>query len=274
MNEKDVERLVGDYESQIKQLQDQRSHQAIGQATNDLVMQQNNDNHNIVREQLDLTEELVRIDYLLRGYSTGIDANNNFSWLPPTDDSQKILSDYGVSEIRQIIGWYINKNVLLSNFYESSMINEKMRTFGHALNNLVMMKYEKIFLYPSVNVCKQELLRRIQKRVDIKTFAYELVGVKVSTDDLRSDIIKQLEPVLEKELEKIRQQLMADKYKRFEMMMVLLLDIVHATLLRAYMGEERASIRRHSNIMELRSPTGMNGGGITDYKGAFGLLKK
>jgi hypothetical protein len=67
---------------------------------------------------------------------------------------------------------------------------------------------------------------------------------------------------------------MQDKYKKFEIIMTSMIDFIHASMLRALKGEERASLRRHSNIMEIRSAGGMKSDDVSGYKGVMGLFKK
>ena len=79
----------------------------------------------MVKEQLDLTEEISRIDYLIKGYSLEPGKDGKLMWLKPKNKDMIIFSDYGIHLIRNTICWYLNKNLLLSNFDEET-IRKKM----------------------------------------------------------------------------------------------------------------------------------------------------
>jgi len=207
----------------------------------------------MIEQQLNLGEELDRIDYLLRGYAIERDEETgNSKWVKPTQNEMIILSDYGVHLIRNTIAWYLNKNTLLSN-YDEETINHKMEDFSSDLNDTIFMEYEKIFQYPSFNDCKQILTARIKHRQEIKIYALELVGNKLSEiekENINEKIIEELEPIIERELEKIKAQIIKDKLKRFLIIIREIQDAVHSTYLRAWKGQERTTLRQHIHISE------------------------
>ena len=130
----------------------------------------------MIAEQLDLGDELDRIDYLLRGYTIEHDTETGASkWVAPSTNDMILLSDYGVHLIRNTIAWYMNKNTLLSN-YDDVTILHKMEDFSEALNDTIFMEYEKVFQYPSLDDCKRLLLERLQSKKDVRVFAKELLG--------------------------------------------------------------------------------------------------
>ena len=209
----------------------------------------------MIREQLDLGEELERIDYLLRGYALEKDSETGeVSWVKPTNDDMIILSDYGVHLIRNTIAWYINKNTLLSN-YDNDTILTKMEDFACDLNDTVFMEYEKVFQYPSLDDCKKILDARIENKKRLRIYALEVLGKKVSDidkEDIEENILKQLEPIIDKELDKIKQQIIKSKLKRFMLIIREIQDAVHSTYNRAFMGQERKTLREHIHISETK----------------------
>lgn len=98
---------------------------------------------NLIQYQLDLKEELERVDHLLRGHVIKRDADGNENWVEPEDDRLKPFNDYGVQLIMNVIQFYMNRNTLLSN-YSEDMINMKMKDLGDELNDLIYMKYEEM----------------------------------------------------------------------------------------------------------------------------------
>lgn len=215
----------------------------------------NSQNASMIKEQLDLSEELERIDYLLRGYTTEIDSKTNeVNWVKPTDNGMVILSDYGVHLVRNTIAWYINKDTLLSN-YDDETIKGKMEDFSSDLNDTIFMEYEKVFQYPSFEDCKKELDARIDNKTKLRVYAQEILGKKLSEadkDEITNAIKRDIEPIIERELDKIKQQIMKNKLKRFMLLIRVIQDIVHSTYNRALAGQERKTLREHIHISETK----------------------
>jgi len=201
---------------------------------------------NLIREQLDLGPELKRIDYLLRSY-TLVDGK----WVKPTEENLIILSDYGVHIIREFISWYVNKNTLLSN-YEEEMILDKMKDSATVLNELIFRNYEKIFLEPSFESCRKELMKRLEKKAEIKQFARTLVGQESNKEDIQKQLLSEIEDKIEGELDKIKKELRSDKLKRFSFILRVVQDTVHSAFNRAWNGQERRSLRQHMQITETK----------------------
>ena len=103
----------------------------------------NANEQNLIQYQLDLREELERIDHLLRGHQLKYDGTGNLKWVEPTDDSMKPFNDKGVQIIMNVISFYLNRNTILSN-YSEDMINWKMMDLGDELADLIFMKYEEM----------------------------------------------------------------------------------------------------------------------------------
>jgi|TARA_R100000501_G_C2588890_1_gene89604 hypothetical protein len=103
----------------------------------------NNNEQNLIQYQLDLREELERIDHLLRGHQLKYDDTGNLKWVEPTDDSMKPFNDKGVQIVMNVISFYLNRNTILSN-YSEPMINWKMKDLGDELADLIFMKYEEM----------------------------------------------------------------------------------------------------------------------------------
>lgn len=207
----------------------------------------------MVKEQLDLEDELKKIEYLLKGYVWKEQKNGTWKWEEPQDKSLIIFSEYGVQKIINVINWYINKNTLLSN-YEPEDVLIKMEDFATSLADNIFMKYELFFRQPSLDECKEELEKRIKKRVDIIKFANDLIGSNYNEQEIKAKVVSELEPMIEKELDQIRVKLMKDKLKDFDMIMRAVQDAVHSTYNRAIKGKERSSLRMHWNITETSNP--------------------
>lgn len=216
----------------------------------------------MLKDQLDLSEEIERIEHLLKGEVLK-EVDGVTKWIAPTDPEMVILTDYGIHLILNTITWYINKNTLLSN-YNEELINSKMEDFATALTDVIFMEYEKIFKYPTVEECRNVLLTKLQNKKELRAFSLNLLGKEVIEEEIELSILNQFEGRVEKELVKIREQLVKNKLKRFEIIIREIQDAVHSTYLRALNGQERRTLREHIHISENKgmSPMQQQGGGF------------
>jgi len=246
------------YENYIKEAQLRADEEKIRGDQQEVMIASND--KSMIAEQLDLSEEFERIDYLLRGYVIERnDETGETTWVKPDDKDMIILSDYGVHLIRNTIAWYLNKNTLLSN-YDDKTINAKMEDFASDLNDTIFMEYEKVFQYPTFDECKNILKKRIKKKTELKVFSRELLGEELNDkqkEEIKERILKDLEPIIEKELEKIKEQIIKNKLKRFMIIIREVQDAIHSTYLRAWKGQERTTLRQHIHISENKGPAFM-----------------
>lgn len=191
---------------------------------------------NIVEFQLDLNKELDRIYHLLRGDIIEIDSDGNEKWKEPDDDRLKILSDYGVKQIMNIVYFYINKNTLLSN-YDETTIYWKVRDFGIELSDLIFNRYEAFFSYPSVEELFNSSWDLIKKNP--KEFAHLI------DDNGNIDV----DTLYKKCLLWSKEELQS-KLRHYPIIILSLVDSVHTTFLRALNGEERESLRKQMSIIQ------------------------
>ena len=247
------EKQLEEYEAAIREAEMGTREAKVNLMQQDVIQNQNE--KSMISEQLDLGEELERIDYLLRGYTLQVnDDTKQSEWVKPDDNEMIILSEFGVHLIRNTIAWYLNKNTLLSN-YDEDTINHKMEDFASDLNDTIFMEYEKIFQYPTFEDCKDILKERLKKKNEIKIFSLELLGRKISDSErkvIEDKVLKDIEPIIERELNKIKEQIIKNKLKRFLIIIREVQDAVHSTYLRAWKGQERTTLRQHINISETR----------------------
>jgi hypothetical protein len=209
---------------------------------------------NMVKEQLDLSEEIDTIEHLLKGHVLRETEYGTREWAEPDDPNMKILTEHGIYLIMNTIMFYINKNTLLSN-YDEETINKKMEDFSTDLADTIFMESEKVFKKPSFDECKQILMERIERKTNLRAFALELIGEKPDKEQIKKGFIDEIEEGVEKEIDKISEQLMKNKYKRFMILIREIQDAVHSTYLRAYGGQERRTLRQHIHISENVNPT-------------------
>lgn len=236
-------------------------------ARTNLALQQESFNQqeekSMVKEQLDLSEEIARIDYLIKGWSLEPGDDGRLVWKAPTDKEMIIFSEYGIHLIRNTVCWYLNKNLLLSNFDEDT-IRKKMWDFTNDLIDTIFMEYDRVFISPSTQECIDVLKARIDRKVQISSYALEIQGKKFNKDDLVNQKFEEIEDRIEEELEKIRQNIIKSKLKRYVLIVRVIQDAIHATFMRAWKGQERLTLRQHTHISESRGmplvPQQQNGG--------------
>lgn len=240
------------YEAQLREAQLQAGAAQLSQQQQQLAEQ--DDNKGIVAEQLDVGPILNQIHNLLRGYVLKRDEKGRMKWHKPDNNDLVILSDYGVTTIMRVIQMYINKNTLLSN-YDDNQIMQKMEDFSITLADNIFMKYDKIFHYPTLEDCKEELKARIRTKVETRKFAMELLDQKITEkteEKLENRIIKEMEDRIERELSVIKEQKIKDKLKDFEILIRMVQDSVHSTYQRAWKGQERSTLRTHMHVSETK----------------------
>jgi len=221
MNEEDIRALT----TMQKELDTERiKRMSIENDYNRDSQMNNPDARNIIEFQLNLQDELDRIYHLLKGDIMVRDDDGNERWTEPDDDRLKILSDYGVKQLMNIIYFYINKNTLLSN-YNEEIIFWKVRDFGMELADLVFNRYEAFFSYPTA-----EELYNIYKPIA------EEQGLNFTDDQLYNKCVQWSKEELQ------------SKLRHYPIIIQSLVDSVHSTYLRALGGEERESLRRNTNI--------------------------
>jgi hypothetical protein len=232
MKMKDQEREIvqGRYENQMNQA---------------MMMDEKKDN--IIKEQLDLSEELRKIENLLRGKIQYSDDNGELKWKDPATKDDVVLSEAGINLVLNTIQWYLNKNTLLSN-YDEDMIFAKMEDFSISLADALFMNYEKYFLYPTPEECHQGLLERLERKKQEVLYNAEMKGIKLNPDDVMNKLISEIEPTRERI--KIKEQKIKNKLKGFDLIMREVQDVVHSAYLRALFGAERRTLRQHIHVSE------------------------
>jgi len=204
---------------------------------------------------------LIRQDVLIIDKETGTP-----DWVELKNPENRTLTDWGVDRIMQVIHFYVNKNTLLSNFSEDQ-INTLMLRFVCELNDLVLLKYQVLFRQISFEECKRILMNRVKTKREMKMFTMEILGKEVNEKEIQRELLEEVEKTIYKEMEKIREEQRKEKLRDYGLLMAQLETIIFATLNRAWKGEERGSIRRHTTISELIGgrPPGQKKGGMFSW---------
>ena len=240
-------------EMRIREAQLQNEQAKIGQSQQEFMTLQEQQN-GMIKEQLDSSEDIEKIYNLINGYRLEKNSQGFFEWMPPKNNDMIVLSKEGIQFVMGKILTYICKNTLLSN-YSEEQINAKMEDISNNINDTVFINSDKYFLYPTLEDCKIEIKNRIQKKVEVKKFALELLGKKLNQEEeekIKKEIQLEMENTIETELEIIKQQKLKSKYKLFESIIRDIQDPIHSAYMRAWKGEERTTLRKHTNITETR----------------------
>lgn len=202
----------------------------------------------IAEAQLEVETTLINIYYRLRQDFQMPDNKGRMQWHPIKDPKKRRLTDEGVERIMELMSFFINKENLLSNFTEDQ-IKQIMLTYRLAFSANIFMRYQIYFREPTVNECKEIILESIEKQIETKKFTLEIRGLELDVKTIRKQIIDELD--IEKEIEKIRKEKLKENLSEFELLFEELSQMVLATLNRAWKGEERGSLRRHTSISEV-----------------------
>lgn len=95
---------------------------------------------NLVKWQLDIKEELERIEHLLRKHVPKTDEEGNIYYEKP-DASLQLFNEKGINEILNLLAWYLNKNIILSDFNPDE-IDVRVKQFGEELADFIFNNYE------------------------------------------------------------------------------------------------------------------------------------
>ncbi len=116
----------------------------------------NVEENNLIKWQLDIQNELERIEHLLRKHIPKKDKKGK-TYFVESQKKDQVFNETGINEILNILNWYLNKNILLSNFNEED-IKMRCKQFHDELTDFIFNNYqrfgldtkEKIKHYPMV----------------------------------------------------------------------------------------------------------------------------
>ena len=224
--------------------------QLVQNQTQQLQYQMEEREKNLAEAQLDCEETLTKIYHLLKQDILKPNAEGILEWTAIEDNKKRVLTEEGVDKLMQIMNGYINKETLLSNF-DDKMIARRMLKFCLALNALMFMKYEIYFRTPTLDECQDILQLRIDDKIKRIRMNNELMEREFDEERVKEEVLNEIEPQIEYEIQKIKQEQTKLNIREFEMIFTQLEALVEATHNRAWKGEERGSLRRHFNISEV-----------------------
>ena len=138
--EKEEEQFLQNLQEQTQELQSKNTQLAGALAASNY---QSQEDKNLIEFQLDTSEMLSKIEHFLKGDYVSVDKDGNEVWKVEKDDKLVLFNKYGVNSIMLIIGNYIDKNTMLSN-YDEMRINEILADLGEELAKFIYCNYEKM----------------------------------------------------------------------------------------------------------------------------------
>lgn len=222
----------------------------------------------LAEAQLEIEKELERFQNLLKGKVPVRNEHDELVWQEPPNNDEILLSEEGVNLIMRTVRFYATKMTLLSNYDEDTIL-QKMEDISTSLADALFMNYEKYFLYPTAEDVEQKLIARLKKRQKNIIATHKLRQEEYNEDEIWEKLVDEINPT--KEREKIREGIIKDKLKGYDLLLRKVQDFIHSAYMRSWRGEERRTIRQHWHISENRSPP-MNR--PQQQPGMFGWLKR
>lgn len=144
------------------------------------------DTQNLVEWQLDFKKEILDIERLLRKQvikrkDDGQGGVNEVYEDPK--QSEQLFNERGVQAILELLRWYLNKNIILSN-YDAEMIAIRVKQFAHALRRLIFLNYKEFGLDTKYKQKHYETI--VMKLVDVVEASYNRALAGGERESLRT----------------------------------------------------------------------------------------
>lgn len=243
MNQQE-EQAFAQMQQENQELQSQIQGGQTSQQQQSVMMQEQE--KNLLKDQLDLTEEFERLQHFLRGEVLVI-TDGVAEW--KVNEDLVMLSEAGVNYCLLVIQSYLTKNTLLSNF-DDETIQVKMEDISTTIADTLFMKYDTYFKHPTNEEIEQEIENKIDKRVKMKLLHNKLNRIESNEEEIKKAMEKEMGMRIEKEYKDIKEGKIKDKLKLYDSILRVIQDSIHSTYNRAWRGGERTSIRKHIHVTE------------------------
>jgi len=139
MNQEEYNQFM---QMQTKVAQSELNSTKMNQAVT-LFSNQDDASQNLIQFQLDIEKSLLRIERLLRKQVPKRDNHGNLIYVDCPEN--QLFNEYGINEILNLLSWYVNKEVILSN-YSDEQIDLIMFQFSEELIDFIFTNMEKFGL--------------------------------------------------------------------------------------------------------------------------------
>lgn len=197
---------------------------------------------NLIRWQLDFKEDLDRIYHLLKGTQIKEDDKGNMVYLEPEDEALKPFSEFGTQLIMNIMSFYLNRNLILSN-YDEETINSRVHDFGIELIDLIFNRYEEMMMTTSFTKEFKKIYGIFPEELEDGRLAVKTkVNGEIQYQLLSVDMIHRVNSKLQEHL--------LGKMKLYPMIVLEIVDNVNSAYNRALHGEEKKSLREARTVTQ------------------------
>lgn len=203
---------------------------------------------NLIKWQLDFKEDLDRIYHLLKGHKLIENEAGELGYVEQEDDDLVPFNEFGVQLIMNIMSFYLNRNTILSNYDEDTIL-WKVEDFGITLVDLIYNRYHEMMI--TTNFEKEfKKMFNIDVKLDYDDEGNEIYVTKV--DSLNE---YQIVPnfMVDKVNERLERHLLG-KITMYDMICQELIDSVHSAYLRALNAGERRSLREARTVTQTDNP--------------------
>lgn len=214
---------------------------------------------NLIRWQLDLKEDIEKIYHLLVGNQIERDKEGNLIYVPAKDPKLKQFNEFGISQVMNVMAFYLNRNTILSD-YEEDQINEIMKDFSKTLIDLIYNRYDEMFYKATFEECMEIMLEEVKERRNrIKIMYKQIHGVDLDDNILEKTIKLDIKTQNEfkAKVKNIRDGMLKNQIKNYPIIVESLIDSVLSAYNRAKYGRERESLRTARQVTQ-NEPIGMN----------------
>ena len=215
---KDEEDMVRKYQLALDQ-EKSKTTQLANAATS--IFETNKDS-TLVEVQLDLKGIIDKIYHLLRSDVIVRDGKGNLRYEQTQDRRLRVLSEYGVQLMMNLIQSYLNKNTILSN-YDIKVINQRLQDIGEEIADLIACESEIVFFSTSYDEFALELGYELKDEVP--------VDVHLKIRNMEHDEVR-------------------EKLKKYSLLVIRIVHMIESTYRRALGGGENKSLRKNYMVTQ------------------------
>ncbi len=181
-----------------------------------------NKDSTLVEVQLDLKEIIDKIYHLLRSDVIVRDDKGNLRYEQAKDRRLRVLSEYGVQLIMNVIQSYLNKNTILSN-YDIKVINQRLYDIGEEIADLIACESELVFYSTDYDELALELGYGLEDEVPVE--------VHIKIRNMEHDEVR-------------------EKLKKYSLLVTRIVHMIESAYRRALGGGENKSLRKNYMVTQ------------------------
>jgi hypothetical protein len=264
--------LNGQYQEQ------QLKNQILAKQAYSTVIEDNKDN-NHAKWQIDLTNEKMRVQHQLMGYTELIMSDGSTKWMPPKKRADIKLTPYGLQLFLMPLNTLCEKPIILSDFSNAEIL-AKMHDIGLDFIDAINSNHDRIYNEPSIIDLEEDDIIEIQELINEKKEMEKEMGHDAITDQIRQ---KRINHIL-KRIDILRNKTDYDYLKQAQdifnyncnmhvFFIEQVLQLVHAAYKRAENGGERKiqrsiiTISQNDPLYRSPPPVPQKGGLINRFFG-------